>query len=322
MFTLNEFDLQEFILTLQQHVYVLENTGDKEKAYEISNYTSFLSGLKYTCGIKTDPYMGIKFYISPGGQLLGGQYTSDIRHYNYWSLYDESNETVQSSLSFFVKERKKALTKSTVLASVGIGVVSIIGGVIAGVANIPAVTGILIENKSSYTVKYCDSNSYEGYFFTGNGSAANSFEDDNSLIPGYTLGFIHSKTQMSGLGASGYLTLRISTTTRTLIFTIGWEVNKGKKNRAGLKLYEFENRVDENSLVVKREELLEREHPGHDEYHVIEKQAFNEINLSYSFKNDTVMPVGYKLVISNCEREKIPKRKTSKRKNSLFACFS
>lgn len=298
MQVLNENDFEDFIKTIQLSVIDLENKGEKEKSCKLSSYASFLSSQKYNPGIKTDPFFGIKFYVAPSAKILGGSnYSSHLNQF----LYNEDYFEVQKELEILVEQRRKSLTKGTVLTSLSIGVLMPIGGLIAGLVNIPAITGILIQNNSKYSVEYCDSNNFEGYFLSGNGSVAETFGSRHILNPGHSLGFVHTKTQMSGLGASGYITLRICTTYRTLIFVVGWAVNRAKKNRAGLKLYEFEKRVDTNDLCLKAEDLLDIEHAGNDGYHHVNKQAFDKIYLNYSFKNQNIMPVGYKLVISNKE---------------------
>ncbi|RNA09962.1 hypothetical protein BpHYR1_026417, partial [Brachionus plicatilis] len=249
----------------------------------------------------------------PSAKILGGSNYS--AHLNQF-LSNEDYFEVQKELEILVEQRRKSLTKGTVLTSLGIGVLMPIGGLIAGLVNIPAITGILIQNNSKYSVEYCDSNNFEGYFLSGNGSVAETFGSRHILNPGHSLGFVHTKTQMSGLGASGYITLRICTTYRTLIFVVGWAVNRAKKNRAGLKLYEFENRVDTNDLCLKAEDLLDIEHAGNDGYHHVNKQAFDKIYLNYSFKNQNIMPVGYKV------NQNLSKTTDSKRTSGALAVIA
>ena len=70
--------------------------------------------------------------------------------------------------------------------------------------NLPAIAGITIQNNCKYQLEFCTSRSGDGYFFIS--SADRSFQGEGKTIqPGYTAGFVHTKTINSIFGATGNL---------------------------------------------------------------------------------------------------------------------
>lgn len=105
---------------------------------------------------------------------------TDCPDFKEENLYQKDSEVVYKELSYLVQSRSDLLNSGVLQAT----------------------TGIYIRNDSRYELQYCSSGSYKGYFFTD--AVDKSFKGPNKTIqPGYTAGFVSTKTNYSVYGASG-----------------------------------------------------------------------------------------------------------------------
>lgn len=94
-------------------------------------------------------------------------YASECSSHNHKNLYSKNYGIVLEELSKLVSERLRntgTILGTTLLAP------------LVGFQNWPMCTGITIRNSSNFYLQYCFSENIEGYFFTGDGNASESFQ--------------------------------------------------------------------------------------------------------------------------------------------------
>jgi hypothetical protein len=193
---MNTSDLRLFLNEQIIKIKQLEETGNTTEANTLAENVAHMSSKLTFDGVVLNPLTNEKYYLASSPEKLKGGvkgYASECSNFRKENLYQKDREYVFAELDYLLNKRD----------SVGNYFIGGLTAMFTLYMNYPAITGIFIQNcTKTHVLQYCNSGSEEGYFFTG--QVYDSFQGANNTIqPGYTAGFIHTKTFNSVYGAVG-----------------------------------------------------------------------------------------------------------------------
>ncbi|KAJ3358976.1 hypothetical protein GGF32_009841 [Allomyces javanicus] len=115
---------------------------------------------------------------------------------------------------------------------------------------------VTIENRSAYPLRLSKSGSYSGFFWTPLSQAfGNHYDGYEEIPPGWSGGFVHTKTSDAACGSVGYVSVTIPNMDGgDYVACLGFSTSYSGTNSAGIELRDFgEGDVTNiNNLVVQK----------------------------------------------------------------------
>lgn len=228
-------------------------------------------------------------------KLVGNSH--QCRLYKRENLYNQDVNLVRMELKYLVGQRDMSLEDLGASAAGGFGTVP--GGFIAGYLtrtfNISAIVGVLIENRSDYSLVFHDWHSSEGYFFTHD--VDESFQGPGkSIEPGFTAGLVHSKDDLMPQSSAGYVSFTIDDEYRVLM---AWDVHRAGANRVAIEIRQLDENGNVLGEAIDVKKLHTHKHDGHAGMNEIVKSWEPIFRVRYLFSNEKVTEHGFHLIVEN-----------------------